>query len=184
MHDLGVRIEHLLDLAGEELLPPAVDDLLAPADDLHVAGAVHELAEVAAAEPALGGERIGVGLRIVVVAQVDAGSERRDLPDGAGGNVGAGLIHEPQPHLPGDAADRSIHLLGIVGEARVGVEAGLQHAVELDEMPLHPLLIVADGLDRSRGATGDDDAEGGQRSKDSRPGSFSIATIEAGAVAM
>ena len=65
------------------------------------------------------------------------------------------------PICADDAADGAVDLLRVVGEARVGVEAGLQHAVQLDQMRLHARLDIADGLDRSRGAAGDDDAQRG-----------------------
>src|SRR5215813_11342491 len=78
VQDLRVGIENLLDLPREELLAAAVDHLLEPPDDLHVAGPV-ELAEVARAKPAVGGEELGVRRWVLVIAEMDRGAERGDL---------------------------------------------------------------------------------------------------------
>src|SRR5437667_3662714 len=55
VQDLGMRVQHLLDFARQELLPAAVDHLLQASDDAHVASGV-ELAEVAGPKPAIRGE--------------------------------------------------------------------------------------------------------------------------------
>src|SRR5262245_64224678 len=47
VHDLWMRVEHLLDLAREELLATAVDDLLASADDLDLARRIDDAPEAA-----------------------------------------------------------------------------------------------------------------------------------------
>jgi hypothetical protein len=62
------RVVHqdLVDLARADLLAAAVDDLLQPAGQAEVALGVHH-ALVAGAEPAVG-ERLGVGLGVVLVA--------------------------------------------------------------------------------------------------------------------
>ncbi len=49
----------------------------------------------------------------------------------------------------------------VVGEPRIGVEAGFQHAVELDQVAAHARLVVADRLDRRRGPAGDHHPERG-----------------------
>ena len=64
-------VEDLLDLAREEFLAAAVDDLLATAGDLHIAVGVDDAAEVAGAEPALPVERLRIGGRIIVIAEMD-----------------------------------------------------------------------------------------------------------------
>ena len=70
-------------------------------------------------------------------------------------------VDDAQLHGTHRPADGAVDLLRIVAKARIGLKAGLQHAVELDQMALHALLVLADRLDRRRGATGDDDAQGG-----------------------
>src|SRR5258706_9196593 len=94
-----MRVEDLLHFARKELLAAAVDDLLAPPGDLHVALLVDGAPEVAGAKPALGGERLGVRLRVVVVAQMHPRSARGDLADLAMGHVRAPLVDQPQLHL-------------------------------------------------------------------------------------
>ena len=107
------------------------------------------------------GERLGVGRRVGVIAEMHAGAQRRDLADLAARHLVAGLVDDLQLHARDDAADGAVDLGRIVAEARVGVKAGLQHAVELDQVARHARLVVADGLDRGRGAAGDDDAQRG-----------------------
>ena len=148
-------IEDLLDLPRKELLAAAVDHLLEPADDLHVAGAV-ELPEVARAEPAVGGEELGVRRRILVVAEVDGRSERGDLALGAGRHVAPRFVDQPEPEAGGDGTHRPGHGLGVVLEPRVGVEARLEHPVELDQVAVHPRAKLTNGLDGARGAARDD----------------------------
>src|SRR6516165_6226107 len=89
VHDLGMGVEDLLDLAGEKLLAPAVDDLLQPTDDLDVAGRIDDPAEIAGAKPSVGRKRLGIGRRIGVVAEMDARSQRGDLADLAGSHLPA-----------------------------------------------------------------------------------------------
>jgi len=74
-------------------------------------------------------------------------------------NVVADLVHNAQFHGADHAADGAVHLLRIVGQAGVGVKPGLQHAVELDQVAVHPPLEITDGLDRGGSAAGDDDAQ-------------------------
>src|SRR5580704_18613715 len=134
MQDLGMGVEDLLDLAGKELLAAAIDDLLAPADDLDIGLVIDIAPEIAAAKPAVGGEGLGVGAGIVVVAEMHAGPARRDLADGAVGHLPARLVEERQLHAGNHASDRAVHLLRVVAETGIGVIASLQHAVELDQM--------------------------------------------------
>src|SRR5262245_34675296 len=168
-------IENLLDLPREELLAAAVDHLLEPPDDLHVAGPV-ELAEVARAKPAVGGEELGVRRWVLVIAEMDRRADCGDLTLGPRRHVAPRVVDQPEAEAGGDGADRPGHRLGVVIEPRVGVKPGLEHPVELDQVAVHARAELADGLDRARGA----DA----RSKRARSGSFSIAMIEAGAVGM
>ncbi len=62
------------------------------------------------------------------------GPTRRDLADFAVRYVVAVVVDDAQPHLVDAAADGAVHLQRIVGEARERVVAGLEHAVELDEL--------------------------------------------------
>ena len=156
-----MRIEDLLDLAGEELLAAAVDHLLEAAHDLHVAGRV-ELSEIPGAEPAVGGEELGVRGGVLVIAEVDRRAQGRDLALGPRWDVAAGVVDDADPETGGDGAHRAGDRLRVVGEPRVGVEAGLQHSVQLDQVAVHPRPELANGLDRARGAPGDDHAERGQ----------------------
>src|SRR4029079_7329330 len=160
MHDLGMRVEYFLHLAREELLAPSVDDLLAPAADLDIAGPVYDASQVPGAEPAVRGERLRIGIPVGVIAKVYAGTQRRDLADLSLRQLTANLVEDLQAHARHDATDGAIALGRVVTEARVAVEAGLQHAVKLDQLSGHAGLVIADGLDRRRGATGDDDAQG------------------------
>src|SRR5947207_2813642 len=82
MRHLRMGVEDLLDLARKELLAAAIDDLLAPPDDLDIALVIDIAAEIAAAEPAVGGEGLGIGGRIVVVTEMHARPARRDLAYG------------------------------------------------------------------------------------------------------
>ena len=107
------------------------------------------------------GERLRVGRGVGVVAEMDAGAEGGDLADLAVRHLPARLVEDLELHAGDHAADGAVDLGRVVAEARVGVEARLQHAVELDQVPGHARLVVADGLDRGRGAAGDDDAQGG-----------------------
>ena len=66
---LRMGVEDLLDLAREELLAAAIDHLLEPADDAQAPVCIDH-AEVAAAEPAVREESVGIGARIVVIAEV------------------------------------------------------------------------------------------------------------------
>ena len=94
-----------------------------------------------------------------MVTEVDRGAVGGDLTLPSGRHIAPVLVDQPQPQPGGGPAHRPRDCLRIVGEARVGVKAGLQHAVQLDEVAAHPLPELADGLDRARGAAGDDDAE-------------------------
>ena len=99
---------------------------------------------------------------IVVIAEMDRGPARSDFADLAVGHVVAVAVENAQFHVADHAADGAVDLLRIVGEAGIGVEAGLQHAVELDQMPLGARLILADRLDRGRRAAGDHHAQRGE----------------------
>src|ERR1700682_3190397 len=151
-----MRVEDLLDLAREELLAAAVDHLLEPADDADVARGLPDT-EVARAEPSVGGEELGVGCWIFVGAEVPRRAFRRDLALGAGWQVATVLVDEAQLHTFRRAADGAGNGLGIVRQAREGVKAGLEHAVELDQVAGDARAERADGLDGARGAARDDD---------------------------
>ena len=73
------------------------------------------------------------------------------------------------------------HRLGVIREAREGVKAGLEHAVEFDQMPGHPGPEVAEGLDRTE-APPVITTWSEPRSKRPSSGSLSMAMSEAGAL--
>src|SRR5216683_1234710 len=77
-----VALEHLVDLARRDLFTAAVDELFDAADETQVAGAVKR-ALVAGAKPPVH-ERVGVGLRIVLVPVHHIGPANADLAGGAG----------------------------------------------------------------------------------------------------
>src|SRR3546814_13004954 len=104
-------LQHLVDLARGDLLAAAVDDLLDAAGDPDVAVGVHGPL-VAGAEPAdaatvgIGGEAVGVGLLVVLVAGGDVGAADDDLalpPGRTETAVGAEATHL----RPGGDADRT-----------------------------------------------------------------------------
>jgi branched-chain amino acid transport system ATP-binding protein len=76
--------QHLVDLARRHLLAAAVDDLLQAAGHRDVALGIHH-ALIAGAEPAVG-ERLGVGLGVVLVAPRDVLAADHDFADLAGGS--------------------------------------------------------------------------------------------------
>src|SRR3979490_3035228 len=153
-----MRVEDLLDLARKELLATAVDHFLEPADDADVARGI-PAAGGARAEPTVGGEKLGVRRGILVIAEVHRGAFGRDLALGAGWYVATVLVDEAQLHTFRRAADGAGNGLGIVLQAREGVKAGLEHAVELDQVAGDARAERADGLDGARGAARDDDAQ-------------------------
>src|SRR5262245_10554139 len=161
VHDLGMRIEDLLDLPRKELPAPTVDDFLAPTDDLDVACRVDNATEVARAEPALAGECLGVGGGIGVIAKMHAGTQGRNLADLAFAHFPPGLVQYLEFHAGDHAPDRAVDFCRVVAEARVGVKAGLQHAVELDQAARHPRLVVANCLDCCGGTASNDEAQRG-----------------------
>src|SRR5688572_16406794 len=159
VQDLRMGIQDLLDLARKEFLAAAVDDLLAAPGDLDVALLVDVAAEIPRAEPSVLGESPGVGLRVGVVAEVHRWPACRDLADLPARHVIARVVDDSKLHLAHHPAGRAVHRLRVVLEAGVGMEAGLEHPVELDEVAVHVCLIGADGVDRRRGAAGDHDAK-------------------------
>jgi hypothetical protein len=156
-----MRVEDLLNLARKELFPPAVDDLLAPTDDLDVACRVDDTAEVAGAEPAIGGKGLGIGGGVGVIAQVDAGAQGRDLADLALLHLQSQLVQDLELHARDHAPDCAVDFGRVIAEARVGVKARLQHTIELDQVARHACLVVANCLDCGGGTTGYDDAQRG-----------------------
>src|SRR5690606_36660560 len=77
--DVGALGVNLLDLFREDVLATAEDDqLLGTAGDVEVTVNV-EMAEIAGTEPAILGERFGVGFIVVAVAGEDARSLELDL---------------------------------------------------------------------------------------------------------
>src|SRR5271169_2086747 len=145
-----MSIQDFLDFAREELLAATVDDLLATAGELNVAAFVNEAAKITGAEPSVLGERGCVGGRITMVAEMNARSSRGDFPDLAKGHIVAGAIQNAQFHVADDPADGPVHFGRVIGEARIGMESGLEHSVELYQMSLCPGLIGANGFDRRR----------------------------------
>ena len=73
-----MRAQDVLDLARVHVVAAADDQLLRPSDDAEVAVGV-ELADVAGAEPAVGGERLGVGVGPVEVAGEHVRAPHLDL---------------------------------------------------------------------------------------------------------
>src|SRR5215470_13236875 len=137
MHDLGMRVQHLLDFARKELLPTTVDDLLQTSHDAHVASGI-ALAEVTGPKPAVGGEEFGIGGGILVVAKMHRGPGSRDLTLCSWRDLASVLVKEAQAHAYRCSADSARHRLGIIRQAREGVKAGLEHAIEFDQVPGHP----------------------------------------------
>ena len=74
-------VEDLLDLARKELLAAAIDDLLAAPRDLDVARGRPRAAEVAGPEPAFAVEGLCIGVRIVVIAEMDRRAARHQFAD-------------------------------------------------------------------------------------------------------
>src|SRR5213593_44673 len=156
-----MRIENLLDLPREELLAAPVDHFFEPAHDPDVAGRV-ELPEIAGAEPPVGGEELGVRLRVLVISEVNRRPFGRDLALGPHRNVTPCLVDQSEPEAGGYRAHGSRYRLGVVAEARVRVEARLEHSVQLDQMTAHAGAELADRLHRTRGAARDDHAQRGE----------------------
>src|SRR5579872_2568226 len=157
---LRESVEDLLHFAREKLLAASIDDLLAAAGDLDISFRIDDATKIAGAEPALLVEGCRIGGWIVVIPEMYRGTARHQFSGLASGDIISFRIDDAELHRPYRAPDRAVDLLGIVGEARIGLKARLQHAVELDQMALHPLLIFADGLDGRRGTASDHDTQG------------------------
>ncbi|GHF08262.1 hypothetical protein GCM10018772_36680 [Streptomyces fumanus] len=93
--DAGDLAQHLLHLAGVDVLPGADDEFLEPSGDGQVAGAVADR-EVAGVEPAVA-QRLGGGVGLLVVAGHDVRAAHPHLALGAVGHVEAGtVVDDPQ----------------------------------------------------------------------------------------
>ena len=68
-------------------------------------------------------------------------------------------IDQAQAHARCCSADGARHRLGIIREAREGVKAGLEHAIEFDQVPGHPGPEGAQGFDRTGGPARNHDPE-------------------------
>ena len=97
--DLGVGVEHVLDLLGADVLALADDDVLEPAGDGDVAVGV-DVAQVARAEPPLVVEGIGVE-RAVEVAAEELRTDDTDL-----------ALLARASRLPVEPDDAHLHALG------------------------------------------------------------------------
>jgi hypothetical protein len=164
----------------EHILAAAEDDqLLAASLEVEVAVGV-QAAEVAGAEPAVGGEGLAVGLRVVAVAVEDVGAAQLDLPDtglaGRAGRAGfrlddAQLAALERPALAADALAPG----QVAGEGR----GGLGEAVAVAHRPAEALEPPDQALLQRR-AAGDqqpqlrpDAAE--QRAEQQPPGAPAVA---------
>ena len=160
--DVGMLEQDLLDLDAVHVLAAADDHVLGPVDEVEEAVGV-EAADVAAAEPPLGRDRLRVRLRPVpVAAQHDRRPAQPDLAGLADGHVGAVLVDDPDLHRRHGPAHR-VGMGGVVvadvrgrdrrrlGEA-VGGGEGLLDLREALPDPLHEL-----GRGRGAAVAGPDD---------------------------
>jgi len=98
LENVWVSVQRGFDVDGCDVLPTADHEVLGAVDDVQVPVLVQS-AEVAGAQPATGKR----GLRLVVATPVPRGDRRAaqpDLADLTGGDLGAGLVDDP------DVADR------------------------------------------------------------------------------
>eukprot|EP01022_Parablepharisma_sp_SALTPOND_P013731 TRINITY_DN18447_c2_g1_i1.p1 TRINITY_DN18447_c2_g1~~TRINITY_DN18447_c2_g1_i1.p1 ORF type:complete len:944 (+),score=289.22 TRINITY_DN18447_c2_g1_i1:617-3448(+) len=126
--DLGMPKQHLLHLAGVDVLPPADDHVNAAVHDVEKALLVHA-AHVAQGEPAVleGG---GGLFRVAVIATEQAGATHVDLAHPARGHRPARFVQQLDigvPHRPAHRADLALHVRGL----DVGHDQGLGGRVEL-----------------------------------------------------
>ena len=116
---------------GKNFLPPRlIISLSRPT--IRTLPAASSIPEVARAEPAVGGEQLGVGGRVLVIAEMHGGPVPRGsrLPRPGHVRPSPSTMRSPifrrAPPIPPP--------LGVVVEPREGVEARLQHPVQLEEM--------------------------------------------------
>ena len=159
--DRRVVLERGLDLARVDVQPAADDQLLAAAGDLEAPVVGVEPAEVAGAEPAVGGERLRRGLGALPVAREDLRAADEDLPV------------RPRRGASRSRAAPSPRGRAAAGRRRVrDVEPGLGAAVALERgaAPSHAATRSASAAEQRRRA-GDREAQRGQvRGGDPLPG--------------
>jgi hypothetical protein len=79
VQDLGMSVQDLFHFAREEPLAAAVDNLLATAGDLHIPVVIDHAAEIADAEPPFAVEGLPIGVRIVVIAEMNLRTARHQF---------------------------------------------------------------------------------------------------------
>jgi len=151
--DEGAGAVDTLQVLGEHVLASAEDNHLLPASLEVQETLVIEHAQVAGAEPAVPGEGIPVGLRVVAVAVEDIGAAQLDLADA--GLIGLGDAQLAALERPSLAAD-ALPARQVAGESRrrLGKPVSVAHGpAEALELPDEPRL--------EGGAAGDQQAQAG-----------------------
>ena len=164
--DGRVAVQHLVDLAGHDVLAAADDDVLLAIGDVHVAVGV-DVADVARVEPAVG-ERRGGLLRPLLVAGHHVLAAQADLARGADADRLVVLVEDRELVADRDADRADPPVAVVLAEApdagrRMRIErrvAGrLGEAVALDDEELEPALEGALDLDRQWGGAADREAQ-------------------------
>ena len=148
--------QHVVDLAGRDLLSPAVDQLLDPPDQGQVTLLVAD-ALVACPEPAPG-EGLGVGLGVRLVAIHDVRTAHPDLAGRAGGKLVALAVQDGHLHAGGEShgAGRPLRRGQRVGGHLM---RGLGHAVGVEYRRPQVVLEPSGQLRGERGAAGANESQ-------------------------
>ena len=118
-------VEAVLDLERVDVLAAADDEVAQAGGD--VQDAVLEPAVVAGADPTTGHDRVGVGLRVVVVADHHLPAARLDVAGFSVGQLVAEVVGDADPH----SRQRQPH--GVGGDAQHPVGGQAQQAVRSAE---------------------------------------------------
>ena len=151
-------IKDVLDLSRKIFLAAAIDDFLLASRYANVARSIGKIPEVAGTKPAVRRKAVAIRFVVVQIAEVNLWPARSKFPGFSIRNRLTCFIEDGQFQFVDAASYRAIDFERVVIQAREGMEARFQDAVQLDQASVRKRdLECLDGLDGRRCATSDHD---------------------------